>query len=156
MKTKFKIITLQRYSKVRKQIADFQAGNMDITKAIALEISLYIIKHKLQGVLIPSPSRNTRILKLTNMISKKTGLAYKNILFKKIPLSNCQLRRNHHKPFTVPQLTQIIKIKETRSIKRIILIDDVSTSGNTFRACEQILNCNSIIAIAYGNGSRKK
>ncbi len=137
----------------KENIKAFQSGDKQVTKIIALEISLYIKSKNLIGILIPSPSRGSKILKLVQLISQKTGLKYKNVLFKKYPFSNCELRRNDKHPFTIDQLKQLIRVKKS-SIRNAIIIDDVCTSGNTLKACMELLNCKSR-AIAYTNGSRK-
>ena len=153
-KQKMKITYLHHYNSKRDVISNAKGNDRQAIKIMALEIALRIRDKK--AVLVPAPSNNGLPIKLVRAIYRYTGNRHVNILTKKTNYSNCLLRKKGLKPFTTNQLLQLIEIRQKRKFNRVLLIDDVITSGNTVKACQMLINAKKVDALIYASASRKK
>lgn len=149
-----KITYLHHYNSKRIVINKAKGNDKQAIRHIALEVALRIRDKK--AVLVPVPSISGLILKVVKIVCKYTGNKYANILIKKTDYSNCLLRKKGLKPFTTNQLLQLIETNQKRKYNRVLLIDDVVTSGNTVKACQMLINAKKINALIYASASRKK
>lgn len=153
-KWKMKITYLHHYNSKRDVINRAKGNDTQAIRFIASELALRIKDRK--AVLVPVPSVSNLILRIVKIICKETGNKYVNILKKKTNYSNCLLRKKGLKPFTTNQLLQLIETNQKRKYNRVLLIDDVVTSGNTVKACQMLINAKKIDALIYASASRKK
>lgn len=149
-----RITYIHHYNSKRDVINKAKGSDKEAIRLIASELALRIKDTK--AVLVPVPSISNLILRVVKIICKETGNEYVNILKKKTDYSNCLLRKKGMKPFTTNQLLQLIETKQKRKYNRVLLIDDVITSGNTVKACQMLINAKKIDALIYASASRKK
>lgn len=149
-----KITYLHHYNSKRDVINRAKGNDKEAIRLIASELALRI--RDKGAVLVPVPSISNLILRVVKIICKETGNEYADILKKKTDYSNCLLRKKGLKPFTVNQLLQLIEARQKRRYNRVLLIDDVITSGNTVKACQMLISAKKIDALIYASASRKK
>ena len=152
-----KIKTLYHYNSVREIVKASKANDIDAINIISDSIAYHILKNNLKGVIIPVPSTKKSTEKIARYTALKSNKQCCISLFKFKAPSNCKLRikTDSRKCLSVQEIKKYIRVRNYPDLKNIILIDDVSTSGNTIQACIEKLSGYKITAIAYANGSRK-
>ncbi len=149
-----RVAYIHHYNSKKDVINRAKSNDKQAINIIALELA-FKIRDK-RAVLVPAPSNNGLPFKLVRAICRYTGNRFLNLLTKKTDYSNCFLRKKGLKPFTSNQLLQLIESKQRRKLNKVVLIDDVITSGNTVKACQMLINAKKINALIYASASRKK
>ena len=151
------IKTLYHYNSIRQIVKASKQNDIEAINLISDSLAFYIQNNHLKGCLIAVPSSKKSTETIAKNIALKINKPFCNSLFKFNAPSNCQLRikTDSRKYLSVMEIMKYIRVRKYPKSKNIILIDDVSTSGNTFKACCQILKGYNIKCIAFANGSRK-